>query len=190
MLFSYFGDGVSCLPCVRRSLRKEKAHQKYAWKQHSINRHGNPWYQWHNHLKSKKLSAYLVCFLSNVWFILRSHCCGHDAGTAGADGYRAWCNRPAEYWKHCKRPARHFRGLKPVKRQPWTPIRSHCCGRGDGGTVCLRSWALCMREWRVLGSVQANGRLQRWNSKGWRLQGWVQPGGGVLEALQTAGEAF
>ena len=45
MLFSYFGDGVSCLPCVRRSLRKEKAHQKYAWKQHSINRHGNPWYR-------------------------------------------------------------------------------------------------------------------------------------------------
>ena len=51
-----------------------------------------------------------------------------DAGTAGADGYRAWRNRPAE---HCKRPAKHFRGLKPVKRQPRTPIRSHCCGRGD-----------------------------------------------------------
>ena len=75
-----------------------------------------------------------------------------------------------------KRPARHFKrfkGLKPVKRQPWTPIRSHCCGRGDAlshccglavafacrrgacwacwGTVCLRSWAFCMREWRVLG---------------------------------------
>ena len=45
MLFSYFGDGVSCLPCVRRSLRKEKAHQKYASKQHSINRHGNEGFQ-------------------------------------------------------------------------------------------------------------------------------------------------
>ena len=41
-----------------------------------------------------------------------------------------------------KRPARHlkgfksFKGLKPVKRQPWTPIRSHCCGRGDALSHC------------------------------------------------------
>ena len=58
--------------------------------------------------------------------------------------------------------------LRPVKRQPGTSIRSHCCGRGDAlshccglvvasacgrgacwacwGTVCLRSWAFCMRR--------------------------------------------
>ena len=54
---------------------------------------------------------------------------GCNAGTAGADGYRAWCNRPAEYWKHCK-------GLKAGKRQAWTPIRSHCCGRGDALSHC------------------------------------------------------
>ena len=118
-------------------------------------------------------------------------------------------------WAFCMRECAELGGLleglerlerlRPVKRQPGTPIRSHCCGRGDAlshccglvvafacgrgacwacwGTVCLRSWAFCMREWRVLGYVQANGRLQRWNSRGWRLQGLVQPAGGVLEAL-------
>ena len=38
-----------------------------------------------------------------------------------------------------KRPARHlevFKGLKAGKRQPWTPIRSHCCGRGDALSHC------------------------------------------------------
>ena len=135
-----------------------------------------------------------------------SHCCGLVVAFACGSG-ACWASLTTERYAG-KRPARHFKGfkgLKPVKRQPWTPIRSHCCGRGDAlshccgvvvafacgrgacwacwGTVCLRSWALCMREWRVLGSVQANGRLQRWNSRGWRLQGLVQPAGGVLEAL-------
>ena len=31
---------------------------------------------------------------------------------------------------------RGFKRLKPVKRQPWTPIRSHCCGRGDALSHC------------------------------------------------------
>ena len=29
-----------------------------------------------------------------------------------------------------------FKGLKAGKRQPWTPIRSHCCGRGDALSHC------------------------------------------------------
>ena len=150
------------------------------------------------------------------WTPIRSHCCGrgdalsHCCGlvVAFACGRARGMDALTIERYAGKRPARHlkgFKGLKPVKRQPWTPITSHCCGRGDAlshccglvvafacgrgacwacwGTVCLRSWALCMREWRVLGSVQANGRLQRWNSRGWRLQGLVQPAGGVLEAL-------
>ena len=58
---------------------------------------------------------------------------------------------------------------------------SHCCGLvvafacGRGacwacwGTVCLRSWAFCMREWRVLG-----------------LLGYLFPAelGGLLERLE------
>ena len=124
-----------------------------------------------------------------------------------------------------KRPARHFKrfkGLKPVKRQPWTPIRSHCCGRGDAlshccglavafacgrgacwacwGTVCLRSWAFCMREWRVLGLlgylfpaelgglVEGLERLERLRRE-WRvlgLLGYLLPAelGGLLEGLE------
>ena len=65
-----------------------------------------------------------ACGSGACWALCRQTA-GCNAGTAGADG---------EYSKHCKRPARHFRGLKPVKRQPWTPIRSHCCGR-DAGTA-------------------------------------------------------
>ena len=78
-------------------------------------------------------------------------------------------------WAFCMRGCAELGGLleglerlRPVKRQPGTPIRSHCCGRGDAlshccglvvasacgrgacwacwGTVCLRSWAFCMRR--------------------------------------------
>ena len=69
-----------------------------------------------------------ACGSGACWALCRQTA-GCNAGTAGADGYRAWCNRPAEYWKHCK-------GLKAGKRQAWTPIRSHCCGRGDALSHC------------------------------------------------------
>ena len=108
------------------------------------------------------------------WTPIRSHCCGRDAGTAGADGYRAWCNRPAEYWKHCKRPAKHFRGLKPVKRQPWTPIRSHCCGRGDALSHCC-GLGLGATGRPSIGSI-ANGRrgiLGVWSLKPVKRQPWT-----------------
>ena len=62
-----------------------------------------------------------VCGSGACWALCRQTA-GCNAGTAEADGYRAWCNRPAEYWKHCKRPARHFRGLKPVKRAYKKPL--------------------------------------------------------------------
>ena len=64
-------------------------------------------------------------------------------------------------------------GLRPGKRQPWTPIRSHCCGWGVPLSHCCRLvvafacgrgacggalqpllWpcsGFCVREWRVLG---------------------------------------
>ena len=50
-----------------------------------------------------------ACGSGACWALCRQTA-GCNAGTAGADGYRAWCNRPAEYWKHCK-------GLKAGKRQ-------------------------------------------------------------------------
>ena len=79
-------------------------------------------------------------------------------------------------WAFCMREWAELGGrleglerLRPVKRQPGTPIRSHCCGRGGclepllwpcggfclrawrllgllGLPFCLRSWAFCMRE--------------------------------------------
>ena len=49
-----------------------------------------------------------ACGSGACWALCRQTA-GCNAGTAQADG---------EDWKHCKRPARHFRGLKPVKRQP------------------------------------------------------------------------
>ena len=72
-------------------------------------------------------------------------------------------------------------GLRPGKRQPWTPIRSHCCGRGVPlshccglvvafacgrgacwaclGTFSLPSWEDFWSVWRVWGL--ANGSLER-----------------------------
>ena len=75
-------------------------------------------------------------------------------------------------------------GLRPGKWQTWTPIRSHCCGRGVPlshccglvvafacgrgacwacwGTFSLRRWANFWRSWKVW-SVWglANGSLER-----------------------------
>ena len=81
------------------------------------------------------------------WTPIRSHCCGrgdalsHCCGlvVAFACGRARGMDALTTERYAGKRPARHFRGfkrLKPVKRQPWTPIRSHCCGRGDALSHC------------------------------------------------------
>ena len=98
------------------------------------------------------------------WTPIRSHCCGrgdalsHCYGlvVAFACGRARGMDALTTERYAGKRPARHFRGfkrLKPVKRQPWTPIRSHCCGRGGClepllwpcGGFCLRA---CPRHGR------------------------------------------
>ena len=91
----------------------------------------------------------------------RSHCCGRGVLLGGL--------------------LEGLEGLRPGKRQPWTPIRgpySHCCGRGVPlshccglvvafacgrgacwacwGTFSLRSWADFWTVWGL-----ANGSLER-----------------------------
>ena len=78
------------------------------------------------------------------WTPIRSHCCGrggalsHCCGlvVAFACGRARGMDALTTERYAGKRPARHFKRLKPVKRQPWTPIRSHCCGRGDALSHC------------------------------------------------------
>ena len=117
------------------------------------------------------------------WTPIRSHCCGrgvplsHCCGLVvafacgrGACGGLLGYLVPAELGGLLER-------LRPGKRQPWTPIRSHCCGRGVPlshccglvvafacgrgacwacwGTFSLPSWADFWRVWGL-----ANGRLE------------------------------
>ena len=109
-------------------------------------------------------------------------------GLEGFGGFEAWQTAALNtYKKPLQRPEgalslrsyanvwrvwRVLEGLRPGKRQPWTPIRSHCSGRkvplshccglvvacacGSGacwacwGTFSLRSYANFWRVWRVL----------------------------------------
>ena len=117
--------------------------------------------------------------------MLLSHCCGLVVAFACSVGRgKEWRVLgllgylfPAELGGLLER----LEGLRPGKRQPWTPIRSHCCGRGvpfshccglvvacacgSGacwacwGTLSLRSWADFWRVWSAWGL--ANGSLER-----------------------------
>ena len=88
------------------------------------------------------------------WTPRTSHCCGrgdalsHCCGlvVAFACGRARGMDAVTTERYAGKRPARHFKrfkGLKPVKRQPWTPIRSHCCGRGDALSHCCGLVVAC-----------------------------------------------
>ena len=94
-----------------------------------------------------------------------------------------------------KRPAEHFKrfnGLKARKRQAWTPLQT------DGwGEWRFEGWQTAgLNALRTDGYMQANGRLQCWNSRGLRPQGSVeaaarkrQRGALGMDALTTEGYA-
>ena len=67
-----------------------------------------------------------------------------------------------------------FKGLKPGKRQAFNALtkRGLCAGKGqacNAGTLTARSLVEAAAR-----DVQAKGRLQPWNSKGWRPEGLVE----------------
>ena len=64
--------------------------------------------------------------------VLLSHCCGLVVAFACGSGacWACWGTFSLRSWPDFWRVWRVLEGLRPGKRQPWTRIRSHCCGRG------------------------------------------------------------
>ena len=81
---------------------------------------------------------------------------GCNPGTAKADGQRAWWKLPRGIWKV-------WRGLSV-----WS-LAKEC---PNGGFYGFEGWQTAgLNALTTEGYVQAKGRLQPWNSKGWRPEG-------------------
>ena len=135
------------------------------------------------------------------WTPIRSHCCGRGDALSHCCGLvvafacgraRGMDARTTERYAG-KRPARHFKRLKPVKWQPWTPIRSHCCGRGDALSHCcgLVVAFACVRA-RGMDARTTERICRLWPCGGFCLRACPKHGRPNDRALcrQTAGEAF
>ena len=137
--------------------------------------------------------------LGLLGYLFPAELCERLEGLEGFGGFEAWQTAALNaYKKPLQRPEgalslrsyanvwrvwRVLEGLRPGKRQPWTPIRSHCSGRkvplshccglvvacacGSGacwacwGTFSLRSYANFWRVWRVLEGLKP-GKRQPW----------------------------
>ena len=95
---------------------------------------------------------------------------GCNPGTAKADGQTAWWKLPRGTW-------RVWRVLSV-----WS-LTNECPNRGF-----VRVWRLANGDLNALtteGHVQAKGRLQPWNSKGWRPEGLVEAAARDLEGFKS-----
>ena len=106
------------------------------------------------------------------WKLPRGMCrqrAGCNPGTAKADGQRAWWKLPRGSW-------RVLRVLRVLRVWSLANGRLECLNKrglcaGKGQAAMLERWR--PGAWCAARDVQAKGRLQPWNSKGWRPEGLV-----------------
>ena len=95
---------------------------------------------------------------------------GCNPGTAKADGQRAWWKLPRGIW-------RVLRVLSV-----WS-LANEC---PDGGCSGFEGWQTAgLNALTTEGYVQAKGRLQPWNSKGWWPEGLVEAAARDLEGFKS-----
>ena len=95
---------------------------------------------------------------------------GCNPGTAKADGQRAWWKLPRGIW-------RVFRVLSVCRLANKCP---------NGGFYGFEGWQKAgLNALTTEGYVQAKGRPQPWNSKGWRPEGLVEAAARDLEGFQS-----
>ena len=131
---------------------------------------------------------------------------GCNAGTAKADGQRAWWQLPRGTWRVFKvlsvwslangrLESPNNRGLCAGKGQAATLEQQTLTARGQRAWCqlprgiwkvfrVLSVWSLGLNALITEGYVQAKGRLQPWNSKRWRPEGLVAAAPRDLEGFK------
>ena len=117
------------------------------------------------------------------WKLPRGMCrkrAGCKPGTAKADGQRAWWKLPRGSWR-VLRVLRVLSVWSLANGRLECPNKRGLCA-GKGQAAMLERWR--PGAWCAARDVQAKGRLQPWNSKGWRPEGLVEAAARELEGFK------